>query len=203
MIMKHPGFVFGLASLVTACAAQPRHPLCNGDGSPACGNIGQRGRVDAPNVRAMHAVLGASVEIRDSHAQPEREPAFVVTRPAMRAPTPRPSTREALPAPRPSTREAVPPKIEPPMREARLTHRTPLLAFATSQLASQLALADRPRLTADDDVAVGNVMGKGKPHRPRPRQALLAAPEQPTLEVKRPRVTDDDDFAVGNMTEKR
>ena len=62
--MKQPAFVFGM-SLLAACA-QPKQPLCNADGSPACGNIGQVGRAStAHGVRTgvVHPVIGVSATI--------------------------------------------------------------------------------------------------------------------------------------------
>jgi len=186
MIMKHSGFVFGMASLVAACAAQPRHPLYNGDSSPACGNIGQVGRCDVANVHAMHAAFGASATIT-----PVRPLELSVVVPSHAS---EPITAPDLRAKRARKKHD---------RQHRLaTPRAPLLVtFATDQLALQV---QRPRL-ADEDVAVGNVMSKGGSHTRRiASQPLLTAPT-PAQDIapQRPLVTDDDDFAVGNMTTKK
>lgn len=65
--MKHTAFAFGFASLVAACAAQPRHPLCIA-GAPACSSVGQAGRPvepppAPPRASTSQVVLGGSAEI--------------------------------------------------------------------------------------------------------------------------------------------
>jgi hypothetical protein len=75
--MKRTGFVFGVVSALAACAAEPRHPLCYGDGSPACGNVGQTGR-PAPQPRTV--VAAPPVVVRMS----EERKVSPISRPLLR-----------------------------------------------------------------------------------------------------------------------
>jgi hypothetical protein len=48
--MKTAHLLFGLATACGTAPAKPAYPLCDGAGAPACGNIGQAGRVDQPQL---------------------------------------------------------------------------------------------------------------------------------------------------------
>ena len=61
--MKTASILFGLG--IAACVTEPRepkYPLCDRDGAPACGNIGQVGRARPVQARPVQVLLGASAQ---------------------------------------------------------------------------------------------------------------------------------------------
>lgn len=65
--MKTATMLLGLVT--AACNAPASYPLCNGDGTPACGNVGQAGRPvaaaprTAPPPPVVRVLVGASREV--------------------------------------------------------------------------------------------------------------------------------------------
>ena len=64
-----------LLAFAAACAATPKHPLCDHDGAPACGNVGQAGRA-----LAAKPTLRPEVKATEDVARPPIRRALLVPR---------------------------------------------------------------------------------------------------------------------------
>ncbi|MDB4956623.1 MAG: hypothetical protein JWO36_4192 [Myxococcales bacterium] len=144
--------LFGVLSLVTACATsqpKPSAPLCDRQGAPACGNIGQTGVAYDPK---SAVVIRPEMRASTQTAQPAIERTLL-------APQPRAQTLLAA-----HTRPPGPPPDAIPPRQALLApHTKPLLAPRASGDA-QLTMG-RPLASAGEEPMCGNAMSKGGTHR--------------------------------------
>ena len=199
--MKQPAFVFGV-SMLAACAPHPKQPLYGGDGSPACGNIGQVGRPQTTTIAATAALVPPLadrswvVPPRTSRASPLLAPgrksqALTVARPLV--------TREDRVASgnvmskggsrRTEVEEPVDARATPAPEMATLEHR-----------------AQRPLLTREHRAAVGNMNRKSDDDdddattREATRVLVVTTLDD---DVQRPLLTREQRPAAGNVKNKK
>lgn len=146
--MKTAYLLFGLASACASAPTEAQYPLCDRDGAPACGNIGQAGRTAKPPATLARVTRGTA-----QLARPIVEPAPTSTSAA---------SATALAAAHASATGSAIGFAGTVMDTSRrmVPVLTRVLVGASSEI-QRVSPLHRPLVDHREQVACGNVMTKG------------------------------------------